>query len=141
MIKLYEVDYKNDWLHEGLVIKRGLKIADSLPIQTYNLEFISKQNQHSGRILIAESLEYVTKTLYFNATANKNTDCDRVLVHLPYNFLKTSGKIFAKSEYNTNIFVELKDGETLTIKIDTKEYYLMAISHYDINLKQILVVE
>ena len=46
----------------------------------------------------------------------------------------------AKSNFNVDVFVELKAGETLTIKIDTKEYYLMAITHCDIELRQVLIV-
>lgn len=140
MVKLYEVGYESNLSHEGLVIRRGIKITDSLPIQTYNLELITKQNKYNGRVLTAMELEYNTHTLYFDSTLNKNTNCDKILVHLPYYFFKTSGKIFAKSDFNVDVFVELKDGETLTIKIDTKDYYLMAITHYDIELRQVLIV-
>lgn len=140
MTKLFEISMQSK-RNSNLVIKEGIKILPSLPITYKGL--IGKKNRFNSRTIAVEHLYFNDQKLYFSGYEDINSNCNDILVHIPYYFSKTSGKIFAQGKYNIDIFVYMKDGDTLSIKIDpNKTYYYMAIADdYDIFLKRILIVD
>lgn len=138
MTKLYEISLKKG--SSKLEIQEGFK--SSLSLLFNHLSTIPKCNKINGRVITVASLDFNNQELCFTGEENKYSSCNGILVYVPAYFSKTNGMIFTQNKYNLDKFVYMEDGDTLSLKVDNKEYYYIAVKNiYDTKLYRILIVD